>query len=70
MHDGPHGQRGAAGRRAHCCHGGFGERKGRQDMERHVAMMRPGTRWHADGTEVWQETATHMVSELLRGIIS
>eukprot|EP00974_Lingulodinium_polyedra_P125485 11194720-Lingulodinium_polyedra.AAC.1 len=33
-------------------------------------MMRPGTRWHADGPEGRQETATDMVLELLRGIIS
>eukprot|EP00974_Lingulodinium_polyedra_P048889 4697155-Lingulodinium_polyedra.AAC.1 len=48
-HDGPQGQRGAAGRLAHCCHGGFGEREGKQDMERHFAMMWPGTRWHMMG---------------------
>eukprot|EP00974_Lingulodinium_polyedra_P047055 4512740-Lingulodinium_polyedra.AAC.1 len=40
------------------------------DMERHIATTRPDTRWHVDGAEPRQETATDMALELPRGIIS
>eukprot|EP00974_Lingulodinium_polyedra_P047613 4569319-Lingulodinium_polyedra.AAC.1 len=69
MHDGAQGQRAAAGRRAHYCHDGFGERREKEATQRYCAMMCPDTRCNTDGTEVRQETAADMVLEPLRGHI-